>query len=127
MFKTIEWTENGVRMIDQLRLPAEEVYRTCRDYREVAEAIRSMVIRGAPAIGVAAAMGVALGVKRSTASTVTELRAEFETVTQTISRTRPTAVNLFWALDRMRRVFEQVLASQEATAELNQGMLARIQ
>src|SRR5579864_6267260 len=63
MFKTIEWTGDGVRMIDQTRLPGEEVYRTCRDYREVAEAIRSMVIRGAPAIGVAAAMGIALGVK----------------------------------------------------------------
>ena len=65
MFKTIEWTDQGVRMIDQTRLPTEEIYRTCRDYGEVAEAIRSMVIRGAPAIGVAAAMGVALGIKNS--------------------------------------------------------------
>jgi len=110
MFKTIEWTEDGVRMIDQTRLPAEEVYRTCRDYREVAGAIRSMVIRGAPAIGVAAAMGVALGVKNSSARTVRELRAELEIIAETISKTRPTAVNLFWAVKRMRAVFESTLA-----------------
>src|SRR2546425_1227449 len=97
MLKTIEWTEGGVRMTDQTRLPAEEVYRTCHDYREVAEAIHSMVIRGAPAIGVAAAMGVALGVKNSRAATARELRAEFEIIADTISKTRPTAVNLFWA------------------------------
>jgi methylthioribose-1-phosphate isomerase len=127
MFKTIEWTEDGVRMIDQLRLPGEEVYRTCRDYQEVAEAIRSMVIRGAPAIGVAAAMGVALGVKRSTPTTVAGLRAEFEVITQTISKTRPTAVNLFWALDRMRKVFEQTVAGERAAGELKPALLAVIQ
>src|SRR5438046_3788529 len=106
MLKTIEWTEDGVRMIDQTRLPAEEVYRTCQDYKEVAEAIRSMVIRGAPAIGVAAAMGIALGVKTFAANTVADLRREFERVAETISSTRPTAVNLFWAVERMRKVFE---------------------
>jgi len=109
MFKTIEWTADGVRMIDQLKLPTQEVYVTCRTYQEVAEAIRSMVIRGAPAIGVAAAMGVALGVKLSSARTVSELRAEFETIAETISKTRPTAVNLFWAVKRMRGVFEIAL------------------
>jgi len=110
MFKTIEWTDDGVRMIDQTRLPSQEVYVTCRTYQEVAECIRSMVIRGAPAIGVAAAMGVALGVKNSSARTVADLRAEFETIADTISKTRPTAVNLFWAVKRMRGVFEQALA-----------------
>src|SRR5579885_1919888 len=95
MFKTIEWTPEGVRMIDQTRLPSEEVYLTCHNYREVAEAIRRMVIRGAPAIGVAAAMGIALGIMDSPAHTVAELRAEFETIAQVISQTRPTAVNLF--------------------------------
>jgi len=110
MFKTIEWTDDGVRMIDQTRLPGEEVYFTCRSYRDVAHAIRSMVIRGAPAIGVAAAMGVALGVKDSTASSAAELRAEFETIAEAISKTRPTAVNLFWAIERMRGVFERALA-----------------
>jgi methylthioribose-1-phosphate isomerase len=121
MFKTIEWTEDGVRMIDQTRLPAEEVYRTCRDYREVAECIRSMVIRGAPAIGVAAAMGIALGVKKSAAPRIAELRAEFEAIAETISKTRPTAVNLFWAVKRMRGVFDQTLAEGEAGATVAPG------
>ncbi len=106
MFKTIEWTEDGVRMIDQTKLPSQEVYVTCRTYREVAEAIRSMVIRGAPAIGVAAAMGIALGIKHSTARTIQELRADFEKIAETIGKTRPTAVNLFWAIERMRAVFK---------------------
>src|SRR6266404_2725700 len=95
MVETIQWTEAGVVMIDQTRLPREQVLVTCRSYREVAEAIRSMVIRGAPAIGVAAAMGVALGVQEG---------ADFETVCDTLARTRPTAVNLFWAIDRTRRL-----------------------
>src|SRR3989442_112913 len=97
-------------MVDQRRLPAEEVYVTCRDYREVADAIRSMVIRGAPAIGVAAAMGIALGVKNSRAATLAELHADFEKIAETISQTRPTAVNLFWAGKRMRNIFEKSLA-----------------
>ncbi len=117
MFKTIEWTSEGVRMIDQTVLPGEEVYNTYRTYSEVAEAIRSMVIRGAPAIGVAAAMGVALGVKNSSAQTVAELRSEFETIADTISRTRPTAVNLFWAVKRMRELFEKSLAGAGSDAE----------
>jgi methylthioribose-1-phosphate isomerase len=95
MVETIQWTDAGVVMIDQTRLPREQVFLTCRGYREVAEAIRSMVIRGAPAIGVAAAMGVALGVQED---------ADFETVCETLAKTRPTAVNLFWAIDRMRRL-----------------------
>jgi methylthioribose-1-phosphate isomerase len=95
MVETIQWTDAGVVMIDQTRLPREEAYVTCRDYREVAAAITSMVIRGAPAIGVAAAMGVALGVMEG---------ADFDTVCNTLARTRPTAVNLFWAIDRMRRL-----------------------
>jgi methylthioribose-1-phosphate isomerase len=115
--KTIEWTDDGVRMIDQLKLPAEEVYVTCRTYQQVAEAIRTMIIRGAPAIGVAAAMGVALGVKNSKAQTVAELRAEFETIVDAISKTRPTAVNLFWAVKRMRGVFEKSLASASTDAQ----------
>src|ERR1700690_2478001 len=95
MVETIEWTDAGVVMIDQTRLPREQVFVTCRTYLEVAEAIRSMVIRGAPAIGVAAAMGIALGVAEG---------ADFETVCATLGGTRPTAVNLFWAIDRMRRL-----------------------
>ena len=95
MVETIQWTDGGVVMIDQTRLPREEVYVTCRNYREVADAIKTMVIRGAPAIGVAAAMGVALGVMED---------ADFETVCGTLASTRPTAVNLFWAIDRMKRL-----------------------
>jgi methylthioribose-1-phosphate isomerase len=94
-------------MIDQTRLPREEEYVTCRDYREVAEAIRSMVIRGAPAIGVAAAMGVALGVLHADPA---HLDAEFETICATLAATRPTAVNLFWAIDRMKRLYEGIRA-----------------
>lgn len=96
MVETIQWTPEGVVMIDQTRLPRETVYVTCRTYQEVAEAIRSMVIRGAPAIGVAAAMGVALGVLAD--------GTDFDVVCDTLARTRPTAVNLFWAIDRMRRL-----------------------
>jgi methylthioribose-1-phosphate isomerase len=110
MFKTIEWTNEGVRMIDQTRLPVEEVYFTARTYEDVAHAIRTMVIRGAPAIGVAAAMGVALGVKNSRAATVADLKSEFETIAETMTKTRPTAVNLFWAVSRMREVFERSLS-----------------
>jgi methylthioribose-1-phosphate isomerase len=117
MFKTIEWTEDGVRMIDQTKLPASEVYVTCRTYQEVAEAIRSMVIRGAPAIGVAAAMGVALGIKQSSATSVAELRVDYEKIAETISKTRPTAVNLFWAVKRMREVFERTLAGTGVASE----------
>ena len=85
MFKTIEWTSDGVRMIDQTRLPGEEVYRTCRSYQEVAEAIRSMVIRGAPAIGVAAAMGVALGIRGTSGE---RARKRFATVALVVSLAR---------------------------------------
>lgn len=101
MVETIQWTDDGVVMIDQTRLPGEQVFVTCRTYVEVADAIRSMVIRGAPAIGVAAAMGVALGVIRSDS-----VDSEFETICKTLAGTRPTAVNLFWAIDRMKRVYE---------------------
>jgi methylthioribose-1-phosphate isomerase len=105
MVETIQWTRDGVVMIDQTRLPREEVYVTCRDYREVAEAIRSMVIRGAPAIGVAAAMGVAIGVLHAAPE---RMDAEFEQICATLAATRPTAVNLFWAIERMKRVYGEV-------------------
>ena len=107
MIKTIEWTEEGVRMIDQRKLPGAEEYPVFRTYREVAEAIRSMVVRGAPAIGVAAAMGVALGVRDSNAVRIEDLRTEFDQIVATLAATRPTAVNLFWALERMKRTFNQ--------------------
>ena len=117
MFKTIEWTDQGVRMIDQTRLPGEETYRTYTDYRDIAEAIRSMVIRGAPAIGVAAAMGIAVGIKNSAATNPSDLRAEFEVIAGTLAKTRPTAVNLFWAINRMRTVFDSALSCQHTDAQ----------
>jgi methylthioribose-1-phosphate isomerase len=126
MFKTIEWTQDGVRMIDQTRLPVEEVYRTCRTYQEVAEAIRAMVIRGAPAIGIAAAMGIALGVKQSGARTVAGLRAVFESIAGTLSQTRPTAANLFWAVKRMREVLEKTLAAPGSEVEKLAAARARL-
>jgi len=112
----IEWTSNGVVMLDQRRLPGEVIRHTYTDYREVAAAIKDMVIRGAPAIGVAAAMGVALGVERSKAVTLDELRTEFPLICRTIAETRPTAVDLFWAIERMKRRFAD-LASENATLE----------
>ncbi|HMC32120.1 MAG TPA: S-methyl-5-thioribose-1-phosphate isomerase [Candidatus Angelobacter sp.] len=108
MIKTLEWTSQGVRFIDQTRLPTEEVYVTCHTYQEVATAIRDMVVRGAPAIGVTAAMGIALGVKHSTALDVASLRTEFGQICRTLGETRPTAVNLFWAIRRMQQKFEAV-------------------
>src|SRR2546428_4956217 len=96
-------------MIDRRRLPGEEVYLRCRDHREVAAAIKDMAVRGAPAIGVAAALGIALGVRNSRAEGEA-LRAAFDAICNEMAATRPTAVNLFWAIDRMRRRFEAALA-----------------
>ncbi len=100
--KTIQWNNNHVVMLDQRLLPDREVYRSYRDYSEVAQAIRSMVIRGAPAIGVAAAMGVALGALWVKGK---NFDREIERIFRTLGKTRPTAVNLFWALERMRRIY----------------------
>jgi methylthioribose-1-phosphate isomerase len=111
MFKTIEWTSEGVKMIDQRKLPTVEEYPIFKTYREVADAIREMIIRGAPAIGVAAAMGVALGVRDSKARNIAELREEFNEITSTLAATRPTAVNLFWAIERMKMLFTEITAN----------------
>jgi methylthioribose-1-phosphate isomerase len=105
-FRTIEWRDNAVIMIDQTRLPGEEVYNTYEDFKSVAEAIKGMIIRGAPAIGVAAAMGIALGAREIIADTHESFFRQLENVCEVMARTRPTAVNLFWAIDRMKRVAE---------------------
>ena len=109
MIETIQWTEDGVVMIDQTRLPNEEIYVTCRSYAEVAEAIRNMVIRGAPAIGVAAAMGVAIGIARGFDAQMDRagLDAQMQKISAELAATRPTAVNLFWAIDRMNRRYRE--------------------
>ena len=123
----IEWTERGVVMLDQRRLPAEEIRYTYVDYREVAKAIHEMVIRGAPAIGVAAAMGVALGVQKSKAASVAALKSEFAEICETLSKTRPTAVDLFWALERMEARFRELLASTSDLGKIRDAMVAEAQ
>ena len=102
MVETIQWTDAGVVMIDQTKLPRHQVFVTCTDYRQVATAIRDMIIRGAPAIGVAAAMGVAIGMLSASTD------AEFDEICDTLAGTRPTAVNLFWAIDRMKRRYAEL-------------------
>ncbi len=118
MIKTLEWTNAGVRFIDQTKLPTEETYVTCKSYEEVANAIRTMIVRGAPAIGVAAAMGVALGTLQSQAKTLPELERDFDKICNVLAGTRPTAVNLFWAIRRMRDKFEQLRAQPLETIRL---------
>lgn len=101
MIETLRWTDKGVEMIDQTRLPHVEEYVLCRNYKEVATAIRDMIIRGAPAIGVAAAMGVALGASQASDA---NFESEFAEICATLAATRPTAVNLFWGIERMRKL-----------------------
>ncbi|MGH9350411.1 MAG: S-methyl-5-thioribose-1-phosphate isomerase [Vicinamibacterales bacterium] len=105
MLPTIEWKDEAIVMIDQRKLPSAEVYVSCRTAAEVAKAIKTMVIRGAPAIGVAAAMGIALGMRRSRATGTKQFTTEFQKTCDLMAATRPTAVNLFWAIERMKRAF----------------------
>ncbi len=105
-------------MIDQTRLPREQVFVTCRTYLEVADAIKTMVIRGAPAIGVAAAMGVALGVQAG---------ADFETVCSTLAATRPTAVNLFWGIERMRRLYGSLNGEDRTRRMIQEAQQIRLE
>jgi len=119
----IQWTERGVVMLDQRRLPAEEIFHTYTSYQEVAKAIREMVIRGAPAIGVAAAMGVALGVENSAAKSLDELRAEFPVILDTLAKTRPTAVDLFWALERMKQRFAELTSRSSDLPKIKAAMV----
>jgi methylthioribose-1-phosphate isomerase len=118
MLPTIDWQEDVIIMVDQRKLPGQELYVRCRTPQEVAKAIRTMVIRGAPAIGVAAAMGIALGVRRSKAKGTPQLAVEFQKACALMAGTRPTAVNLFWAIDRMKRSFAEGAQSGESPEEL---------
>ena len=124
MLPTIAWEDGEVVMIDQRKLPSREVYVRCRTGRDVAKAIRTMVIRGAPAIGVAAAMGVALELRRSTATGTTQLATEFYRTCDLLVATRPTAVNLFWAIERMKRVFAGAMRAGQSTDELTATIIA---
>ncbi len=125
MIKTVEWTESGVRFIDQTKLPVEERYVTCTNYEDVADAIKRMIVRGAPAIGVAAAMGIALGVRDAEGDHVAELRRHFEQICDTMAETRPTAVNLFWAIRRMQQKFTSL--GEQPVARIKQELIAEAQ
>jgi len=128
MIPTLAWTPEGVRFIDQTKLPLEESYVLATNYEQVADAIVTMVVRGAPAIGVSAAYGVALGAIRSNATTAREFAPEFEKICARLAATRPTAVNLFWAIDRMKRVFANLAGSGAGSdvtlAEIQERLLA---
>ena len=118
MLPTIEWQDDTIVMVDQRKLPGQELYVRCRTSQEVAKAIRTMVIRGAPAIGVAAAMGIALGMARSTAKGTKQFAVEFQKTCDMMAATRPTAVNLFWAIERMKRAFSEGALAGESPEEL---------
>ena len=118
MLPTIAREADAVVMIDQRKLPAQEVYVRCRTAAEVARAIKTMVIRGAPAIGVAAAMGIALGMRNSKATGTQKFAAEFQKTCDLLAATRPTAVNLFWAIERMKRTFASAVRAGESVDQI---------
>ena len=124
MLPTIEWTDAEIVMVDQRKLPSNEVYVTCTSVKDVARAIKTMVIRGAPAIGVAAAMGLALGLRKSKATGTQKLATEFYAMCELMAATRPTAVNLFWAIDRMKRVFAAGATAGESVDQLRDRLEA---
>jgi methylthioribose-1-phosphate isomerase len=123
MILTLEWTSEGVRFIDQTKLPLEETYVLATSYQQVADVIVTMVVRGAPAIGVSAAMGIALGAKQTEAQTLEEFAPEFERICALLAGTRPTAVNLFWAIDRMKGFFNRLRAQNASLAAVQQALL----
>jgi methylthioribose-1-phosphate isomerase len=124
MLPTIDWHDDTVVMIDQRKLPSNELYVRCRTAQEVARAIKTMVIRGAPAIGVAAAMGLALGLRKSKAAGTQKLAVEFYKMCETMAGTRPTAVNLFWAIERMKKAFAAGAAAGESVDQIKDRLEA---
>ena len=124
MIPTLEWTPAGVNFLDQTRLPLEETYVLATDYKQVARVIRDMIVRGAPAIGVSAAMGVAIGIDRSNALTIPDLNAEVEEICSTLANTRPTAVNLFWGIGKVRDLYNQLAAKHTAIPEIKAQCVA---
>jgi len=127
MIKTVEWTNEGVRMIDQRLLPTEEKYLMLRSWEEVAEAIKKMVVRGAPAIGVSAAMGLALGASQSVGMSVADLEDDFTYMCQVMGKTRPTAINLFWAIERMRDRFNGEKSKTKSVEEIKGSLVEEAQ
>lgn len=127
MLPTIEWQSEGVVMVDQRKLPGQEVYITCKTSNEVARAIKNMTIRGAPAIGVAAAMGIALGMQRSRAQGTKQFAVELNKICEVMAGTRPTAVNLFWAIDRMKKSFGTGVQAGESVEDLKVRLVKEAQ
>ncbi len=119
----VKWTDEGVAMLDQRLLPNEEKWLMLKTYTDVAAGIRDMVVRGAPAIGVSAAYGIALGAKQFVGTNIDDLEDELEYVSEVLGKTRPTAVNLFWAIDRMKRTFQQAKAEGKSVSEIKQVLL----
>lgn len=127
MIKTLEWTDEGVLMIDQRLLPTEEAYPVFKTYEEVAWAIREMVVRGAPAIGVAAAMGIALGARDVKTGDPAEFEASFDRICEVLGATRPTAVNLFWAIDRIRSLYSKLKAEGAGLDKIREALIREAQ
>ena len=123
MIIPVEWTDEGVKMLDQRLLPTEEKWLMLKTYREVADGITEMVVRGAPAIGVSAAYGIALGARGFVGTNVADFEDELDYVCQTLGKTRPTAVNLFWAIDRMKRTFQKAKADGKTISEIKQILI----
>src|SRR5689334_23577901 len=123
MIIPVEWTDEGVKMLDQRLLPTEEKWLLLRTYSDVAAGIKDMVVRGAPAIGVSAAYGIALGAKQFVGTNVTDLEDELGYIGDVLAKTRPTAVNLFWAIDRMKRTFQKAKVEGRSVSEIKQILL----
>ncbi len=123
MIIPVKWTDESVEMLDQRLLPNEEKWLKLRSFNEVADGIKDMVVRGAPAIGVSAAYGVALGVKNFVGTNVVDLEDEFDYICEVMGKTRPTAVNLFWAIDRMKRTFQKAKTENKSVSEIKQILI----
>ena len=123
MIIPVEWTDEGVKMLDQRLLPLEEVWLTLRSYDDVADGIRNMVVRGAPAIGVSCAYGIALGLKNFVGTNVEDMSEELDYVSEVLGKTRPTAINLFWAIDRMKRKFEELKNAGKDVSGIKAAMI----
>jgi methylthioribose-1-phosphate isomerase len=124
MIPTLEWLPEGVRFLDQTKLPFEETYVLATDYKQVATVIKDMIVRGAMAIGVSAAMGVALGIDRSAATTIPALTTEVDLICKTLAATRPTAVNLFWGIAQIRDLYAQLAATHTPIPEIKKAVVA---
>ena len=125
MIPTLEWLPSGVNFLDQTKLPLEETYVLATDYKQVATVIRDMIVRGAPAIGVSAAMGMAIGIDRSKATTLQALTEEVAVIAKTLSETRPTSVNLFWGIEEIRNLYNALAAENTSVSEIKAAVVAK--